>query len=448
MIDIEDEKFKASKPIIKVIGVGGAGNNAINRMIEDGLKGIEFIACNTDDQDLEGSKADKKVQLGATLTKGLGAGGDPQIGEGAAIEAKEELEGLLKNTNMLFVTAGMGGGTGTGAAPIISQIAKDSGILTVGIVTKPFAFEGAARIKKAEEGIKKLKESVDTLIIIPNEKLLEVMDEDATFLESFAKADEVLRQGVQGVSDLITKPGSINLDFADVTSVMKNKGLAHMGVGVATGKNKILEATKIAISSPMIETSIVGGSRVLVNVSGDPKMGLRAVNETMGTLRNVLGGEPEIFIGITINEELEDTAIVTIITTGLDDEVKAQKNQGVQNPMGMQIEMMKKVKTENEVHSEMGQAEATKPLTSSQMIQITKGEIPTEPLTQNQIIELSQADMLTEEQMVKLLKQSKQVGKVTGNTIPDIGMAIDKEELVPQRKKSDKFNIPKFDSRR
>lgn len=332
MIDIEiNQEINISRPVIKVIGVGGAGNNAVNRMIDDGLEDIDFIATNTDDQDLELSKAQTKIQLGGKLTKGLGAGGNPLTGEAAAQESRDKIEEIIKDTNMIFVTAGMGGGTGTGAAPVIAQIAKDKGILTVGVVTKPFIFEGRSRTKKADEGIEKLKSCVDTLIIIPNEKLLEIMGSDASLLDSFKKADEVLRQGVQGISDLINKPGAINLDFADVTSVMKDEGLAHMGVGIATGKNKVVDATKLAISSPMIETSIVGGSKVLVNISGDSNIGLHAFNDTMSILRDVLDSDPEIFIGITINDKLDDEVNVTIITTGLDKENNAHVSEFKKN---------------------------------------------------------------------------------------------------------------------
>ncbi len=303
---------------IKVIGVGGAGNNAVNRMIEDSIDDVEFVVVNTDDQDLFNSNAETRVQLGTKLTKGQGAGGRPEVGEAAAVESKEEIERVIENTEMLFVTAGMGGGTGTGAAPIIAKAAREKGILTVGIVTKPFMFEGPKRMKNALDGIEKLKEAVDTLVIIPNQKLLEVMDKDASLLDAFLKADEVLKQGVQGISDLITRQGLINLDFADISTVMKDKGLAHMGVGRANGKNKIEVATKMAISSPMIETSIVGGMKVIVNITSDRNINLHATEEAMGAINEVLDDGPEIILGIVIDEELKDEAIVTVITTGME----------------------------------------------------------------------------------------------------------------------------------
>ncbi len=303
---------------IKVIGVGGAGNNAVNRMIEDGVEDVEFAVVNTDDQDLFNSTAETRVQLGGKLTKGQGAGGRPEVGEAAAIESKEDIEKVIENTEMLFVTAGMGGGTGTGAAPVIAEIAREKGILTVGIVTKPFMFEGPKRMKNALSGIEKLKQAVDTLVIIPNQKLLEVMDKDATLLDSFLKADEVLKQGVQGISDLITRQGLINLDFSDISSVMKDKGLAHMGVGRASGKNRIETATKMAISSPMIETSIAGGMSVIVNITSDSSMSLHATEEAMTAINEVLDESPEIILGIIMDEDLKDEAIVTVITTGME----------------------------------------------------------------------------------------------------------------------------------
>ncbi len=310
---------------IKVIGVGGAGNNAVNRMIEDKVEDIEFIVVNTDDQDLVHSNAETKVQLGLKLTKGQGAGGRPDVGEAAALESREEIERVIENTEMLFVTAGMGGGTGTGAAPVIASIAKEKGILTVGIVTKPFSFEGPKRMKNAMSGIEKLKEAVDTLVIIPNQKLIEIMDKDATLLDSFGKADEVLRQGVQGISDLITKPGFINLDFSDIRTVMEDKGLAHMGVGRASGKNRIETATKMAISSPMIETSIAGGMSVVVNITSDSSIGLHATDEAMKAINEVLDEAPELIFGVLIDDTLQDEVVVTVITTGMEDKEKIKQ---------------------------------------------------------------------------------------------------------------------------
>ncbi len=312
---------------IKVIGVGGGGNNAVNRMIEDGLEGVEFIAVNTDSQDLIKSKAPMKIQIGEKLTKGLGAGGDPSKGEASVEESKEEISQALKGADMVFITAGMGGGTGTGAAPRIAAISKEMGILTVGVVTKPFNFEGRKRMTNAERGIEALKNSVDTLVIIPNQRLLAIIDKKTTLIESFRKADEVLRQGVQGISDLISKPGVINLDFADVRTVMADKGVAHMGIGRASGENKAEAAAKAAIQSPLLETTIEGARSVLINFSGDENLGLLEADEAANLIRESIDPEAEIIFGTTINEELNDEVIVTVIATGLGEERKTVAKQ-------------------------------------------------------------------------------------------------------------------------
>ena len=312
---------------IKVIGVGGGGNNAVNRMIEDGLEGVEFIAVNTDSQDLIKSKAPMKIQIGEKLTKGLGAGGDPSKGEASVEESKEEISHALEGADMVFITAGMGGGTGTGAAPRIAAISKEMGILTVGVVTKPFNFEGRKRMTNAERGIEALKNSVDTLVIIPNQRLLAIIDKKTTLIESFRKADEVLRQGVQGISDLISKPGVINLDFADVRTVMADKGVAHMGIGRASGENKAEAAAKAAIQSPLLETTIEGAKSVLINFSGDENLGLLEADEAANLIRESIDPEAEIIFGTTINEELNDEVIVTVIATGLGEERKTVVKQ-------------------------------------------------------------------------------------------------------------------------
>lgn len=312
---------------IKVIGVGGGGNNAVNRMIEDGLEGVEFIAVNTDSQDLIKSKAPMKIQIGEKLTKGLGAGGDPSKGEASVEESKEEISKALEGADMVFITAGMGGGTGTGAAPRIAAISKEMGILTVGVVTKPFNFEGRKRMTNAERGIEALKNSVDTLVIIPNQRLLAIIDKKTTLIESFRKADEVLRQGVQGISDLISKPGVINLDFADVRTVMADKGVAHMGIGRASGENKAEAAAKAAIQSPLLETTIEGARSVLINFSGDENLGLLEADEAANLIRESIDPEAEIIFGTTINDELNDEVIVTVIATGLGEERKTAVKQ-------------------------------------------------------------------------------------------------------------------------
>ena len=308
--------------VIKVVGVGGGGNNAVNRMIEDNMDGVEFIAINTDMQDLSKSLAPTKIQIGEKLTKGLGAGGNPDIGEKSAEETKDEVARVLNGADMVFITAGMGGGTGTGAAPKIAEISKSLGILTVGVVTKPFEFEGKKRMSNAERGVSELRKSVDTLVIIPNQRLLSIIDKKTTLIESFRKADEVLRQGVQGISDLIAKPGVINLDFADVKAVMEDKGLAHMGIGHGAGENKAEIAAKAAIQSPLLETKIDGARSVLINFSGDANLDLLEADSAANLIRESIDPDAEIFFGTTINEDLEDEVIVTVIATGFESNVK------------------------------------------------------------------------------------------------------------------------------
>ena len=307
---------------IKVIGVGGGGSNAVNRMIDAGVQGVEFIAVNTDAQALHRSLADSKSQIGEKLTRGLGAGANPDVGKKAAEESRETLENMLKGSDMVFVTAGMGGGTGTGAAPVIAEIAKDLGALTVGVVTKPFTFEGRKRLLQAELGIAALKEKVDTLIVIPNDRLLEIVDKNTPMIEAFRQADNVLRQGVQGISDLIAVPGLINLDFADVKTIMTEKGSALMGIGVATGENRAAEAAKKAIFSPLLETSINGAKGVLMNITGGTNLSLYEVNEAADIVASNSDVEVNMIFGAVINENLKDEIIVTVIATGFDEEKK------------------------------------------------------------------------------------------------------------------------------
>ncbi len=301
---------------IKVIGVGGGGNNAVNRMIEHGVQGVEFIAVNTDAQALNLSKAEIKMQIGGKLTRGLGAGANPDVGKKAAEESREQIEEALKGADMVFVTAGMGGGTGTGAAPVIAQISKDLGALTVGVVTRPFTFEGRKRQTQAAGGIQAMKESVDTLIVIPNDRLLEIVDKNTPMLEAFREADNVLRQGVQGISDLIAVPGLINLDFADVKTIMSNKGSALMGIGVATGENRAAEAAKKAISSPLLETSIDGAQGVLMNITGGTNLSLYEVQEAADIVASASDQEVNMIFGSVINENLKEEIVVTVIATG------------------------------------------------------------------------------------------------------------------------------------
>ncbi len=305
---------------IKVIGIGGGGNNAINRMIDAGLKGVEFIAINTDAQALYLSKAEKKIQIGEKLTKGLGAGANPEIGRKAAEESADEIKKALQGADMVFVTAGMGGGTGTGGAPIVAQLAKEAGALTVGVVTKPFQFEGRKRGAQAEKGIAELKSKVDSLITIPNDRLLQVIDKHTSINEAFRIADDILRQGVQGISDLIAVPGLINCDFADVKTIMMETGSALMGIGIARGENRAAEAARAAISSPLLETSIEGAKGVLFNITGDSNLTLFEVNEAAEIIAQAADPEANIIFGAVVDDNLQDEVRVTVIATGFDAE--------------------------------------------------------------------------------------------------------------------------------
>lgn len=303
-------------PVIKVIGVGGGGGNAINRMVSSEVQNVEFIAINTDEHVLQFSKADKKVQIGEKITRGKGAGSLPSIGQQSAEESKEEIAALLKDTDMVFVTAGMGGGTGTGAAPVVAQIAKEMGILTVAVVTKPFAFEGKKRMAQAEQGIQELATSVDSLIIVPNERLKYFSDQSITLKNAFNIADDVLRQGVQSISDLILVPGLVNLDFADVTAIMKNAGYAHMGIGKASGKDKATLAAEQAISSPLLETAIDGAKGVIINVTASADISLEDIDIASTMISNKASEDANIIWGAVINENMEDEISVTVIATG------------------------------------------------------------------------------------------------------------------------------------
>ncbi|MCR4620487.1 MAG: cell division protein FtsZ [Clostridiales bacterium] len=313
---------------IKVVGVGGAGTNAVNRMLDRGLKGVEFIAVNTDKQALELSKAPVKVQIGEKLTKGLGAGANPDIGKRAAEESREELLNVIQGADLVFVTCGMGGGTGTGATPIIAEIARNQGILTIGVVSKPFAFEGRQRMKNAEKGIAELKTNVDTLVVVPNEKLLGFVSEATTMEDAFRDADDILRQGIQGISDLIALPAMINLDFADVRTVMEGKGLAHMGIGTARGENRMIEAAEDAIQSPMLETSIDGARSVLINITGSQDMTLFEVNKAAQRIQQSADPEANIIFGAGIDDSLSDEVRITVIATGFEKPAAPQREEG------------------------------------------------------------------------------------------------------------------------
>ncbi len=303
---------------IKVVGVGGAGTNVVNRMVLSGTKGVDFIAVNTDKQALDASSANYKIQIGEKLTQGKGAGANPEVGKKAAEENRSQIAKVLEGTDMVFVTCGMGGGTGTGGAPIVSDVAREQGILTVGVVTKPFGFEGRRRMQQAEQGIAELKGKVDSLVIIPNDRLKHATDQKITFANAFEIADDVLRQAVESISDLIKNVGFINLDFADVTAVMKDAGLAHMGVGRAAGKGKAEEAARLAVSSPLLETSINGAKGVLVNVTGSMDIGLEEVETAANLVQQAANPDANIIFGATFDETLEDEIRVTVIATGFD----------------------------------------------------------------------------------------------------------------------------------
>jgi cell division protein FtsZ len=312
---------------IKVIGVGGGGNNVVNRMVRSGTKGVDFIGINTDKQALTVSSATQKIQIGEKLTNGQGAGSDPEVGRKSAEENRAQISKAVEDADMVFITAGMGGGTGTGAAPIVADIAKEVGVLTVGVVTKPFAFEGRRRMTQAEAGIAELKTKVDSLVIIPNDRLKYATDQKITLANAFEIADDVLQQAVQSISDLIKNTGFINLDFADVTAVMKNAGMAHMGVGRAAGKNKAEEAAKMAISSPLLETSINGAKGVLINVTGSMDMGLEEVETAANLVQQAAHPEANIIFGAAFDESLEDELRVTVIATGFEEEENAMPSQ-------------------------------------------------------------------------------------------------------------------------
>ena len=315
MLEIKTNDADVAAKII-VVGVGGAGNNAVNRMIDEKIDGVDFIGVNTDKQALQLCKAPKLLQIGEKLTKGLGAGAKPEIGEKAAEESAEEISAALKGADMVFVTCGMGGGTGTGAAPVVAKLAKDMGILTVGVVTKPFRFEAKARMVNALNGIERIKEHVDTLIVIPNDKLLEIVDRRTTMPEALKKADEVLQQAVQGITDLINVPAVINLDFADVQTVMKDKGIAHIGIGEGKGDDKAMEAVKMAVESPLLETTISGATHVIINISGD--ITLADASDAASYVQELVGDDANIIFGAMYDDSTPDSATITVIATGLE----------------------------------------------------------------------------------------------------------------------------------
>ena len=333
MIEIQLPESEAAAKII-VVGVGGAGNNAVNRMVDEGIAGVEFIGVNTDKQALQSSKAATSMPIGEKLTKGLGCGGKPEIGTKAAEESAEEITAALQGADMVFVTCGMGGGTGTGAAPIIAKIAKDMGILTVGVVTKPFRFEARQRMKNAMTGIEALKSVVDTLIVIPNDRLLDIVEKKTSLPDALKKADEVLQQSVQGITDLINVPGLINLDFADVSAVMKDKGVAHVGIGRAKGDDKAIEAVKTAISSPLLESTIEGATDVIINISGD--ISLVEANDAASYVEDLVGENANIIFGAMYNEDAQDEVSITVIATGIKEKAAKEEPQKLNQTSGLQ----------------------------------------------------------------------------------------------------------------
>jgi cell division protein FtsZ len=360
---LQFEVNEQSTAQIKVIGVGGGGCNAVNRMIETGLKGVTYMAVNTDKQALVGCLSETKLQIGEKLTKGLGAGANPEIGQKAAEENLEDIGKFIQGSDMVFITAGMGGGTGTGAAPVIAKIAKDMDILTVGVVTKPFTFEGKRRKDHADLGIKLLKKYVDSLVVVPNDKLLQVAEKNTSMLQAFGMADEVLKQGVQGISDLIAEAGLINLDFADVKTVMSDRGIAHMGVGRASGDNRVEEAVKRAIESPLLETSIEGANAVLLNIMGGYDLGMLEVNQAAEQIEKAAHKDAIVIFGASVKEEMTDEIIVTVIATGFEDRpseaankiftTATQNNEETQNNVSGNFEPeVKEEELLNEVNSD------------------------------------------------------------------------------------------------
>ncbi len=358
--------------VLKVIGVGGGGNNVVNRMVRAGMQGVEFIAVNTDRQCLNASEATQKLAIGEKLTGGKGAGANPEVGRESARESKEQITALLEGADMVFVTAGMGGGTGTGAAPVVAEIAKEKGILTVGVVTKPFNFEGRRRMDQATKGIEELRQKVDSLVIIPNDRLQYATDEKITFANAFAIADDVLRQAVQSISDLIKTTGLINLDFADVTAVMKDAGLAHMGVGRGSGKNKAEDATRIAINSPLLETSIQGAKGIIVNITGPMDMGLEEVEQAAEMVKQVADPDALFMMGTAFDDTLEDELRVTVIATGFGDvenpvpgQEEAAAAAPAEPPRAAQIQALPKEDKPDCVPAGVGAVMPPKPLSST-----------------------------------------------------------------------------------
>jgi cell division protein FtsZ len=401
LLEIRTTEADTSAKII-VIGVGGAGNNAVNRMIDENIGGVEFIGVNTDKQALQLCKAPTLIQIGEKLTKGLGAGAQPEIGAKAAEESAEELSSAVKGADMVFVTCGMGGGTGTGAAPVVAKIAKEQGILTVGVVTKPFKFEAKQRMINAISGIDRLKESVDTLIVIPNDKLLEIVDRRTTMPDALKKADEVLQQAVQGITDLINLPALINLDFADVQTVMKDKGMAHIGIGTAKGDEKAIEAVKLAVASPLLETTINGASHVIINISGD--ISLMDANDAASYVQDLAGDDANIIFGAKYDESMTDGATITVIATGLEDvatpvqKVSASAVSSVINNMRYDTQAVTRPTTAGAtvsgLHSTAGASRTTTPVQPATNPNLNGIQRPRQPESTVKPVEINIPDFL------------------------------------------------------
>lgn len=419
--DSDDNK----NAVIKVIGVGGAGGNAVNRMIDEGVQGVSFIAANTDVQALNSNKAENKIQLGPKLTRGLGAGSHPEVGQKAAEESQQTIEDSLKGADMIFITAGMGGGTGTGAAPVIAKIARETGALTVGVVTRPFTFEGPKRSKNAAEGIAQLKQYVDTLVIIANNRLLEMVDKKTPMMDAFKEADNVLRQGVQGISDLITSTDYVNLDFADVKTVMENQGAALMGIGRASGENRTVEATKLAISSPLLEVSIDGAKQVLLNITGGPDLTLFEAQDASDIVSKAAGDGVNIIFGTSINANLGDEVVVTVIATGIDSKAEEEASrQPMRRPTRQEVTTSEPVKKEADV-------------------------VANEPTSVSESSEVETEDSAVKESPVQPTPEVKSEKKDSQDTLLDptsVWKQDRKENKRPQPVENEKKDDDEFDS--
>lgn len=403
---------------IKVVGVGGGGNNAVNRMIASGIKSADFVAVNTDKQALLMSKAKEHIQIGEKLTRGLGAGADPEVGRKAAEESKAEIAEKLKGSDLVFITAGMGGGTGTGAAPVIASIAKEMGILTIAVVTKPFNFEGRRRMENAEIGIANLAKCVDTLVVIPNDKLLKVVPKGTPLVEAFKYADDVLRQGIQGISDLIATPSLINLDFADVRTVMRNRGLAHMGIGEGTGENRNLEAVRMAVASPLLETTIEGAQAVIINVTGGRDLTLDEVNEAVQLIKQAVDESANTIFGATIDENYNDRLLITVIATGF-------KNSDFDN-------ILKRAELGSSSMASI--SEIYKPITPESAKRINEGagqEAQTEPQNQKLNIFGQDNNRANPNQMDDSYKELKVSKDVNNGGIASSRISVDDNHIPP-----------------